>query len=168
MARAVLGAPPGEFTDSFVQLEDFWPRRGKELEAHITELEPAARRMQALRHAIKPYDGTVNPVQRAIQAMYFAHGNVNLDFLASQANISSRQFRRRCYEESGLTPKALCRILRFRRARQLAEASAKPSWARIAAEAGYFDQAHLIRDFQEFTGRTPMSVLSNTRPATLA
>src|SRR5436305_13412933 len=76
MARAVLGAPPGEFTDSFVQLEDFWPRRGKELEAHITELEPAARRMQALRHAIKPYDGTVNPVQRAIQAMYFAHGNV--------------------------------------------------------------------------------------------
>ena len=73
------------------------------------------------------------------------------------------QFRRRCLEESGLTPKHLCRVLRFRRACALAHPAA--DWAEIAAGAGYFDQSHLIRDFREFTGRTPVSVFSNTRRA---
>jgi AraC-like DNA-binding protein len=35
----------------------------------------------------------------------------------------------------------------------------------IALESGYFDQAHLIRDFRQFTGRPPMSVFSNTAAA---
>jgi AraC-like DNA-binding protein len=80
--------------------------------------------------------------------------------------MSERQFRRRCLEESGLAPKHLCRVLRFRRACELGERGLP--WGLIAAEAGYFDQAHLIRDFREFTGATPMgartnvSVFSNT------
>jgi transcriptional regulator GlxA family with amidase domain len=56
----------------------------------------------------------------------------------------------------------LSRILRFRHACQLAERSARPQWTGIAADAGYFDQAHLIRDFHEFAGVPPMAVFSNT------
>jgi AraC-like DNA-binding protein len=51
--------------------------------------------------------------------------------------------------------------MRFRYACELAERSGKLEWAGIAADAGYFDQAHLIRDFREFAGGTPMSVFSN-------
>ena len=87
--------------------------------------------------------------------------SVDLEWVARQANLSSRQFRRRCLEESGLTPKQLCRVLRFRHACQLARGGARVEWAGIAAEAGYFDQAHLIRDFREFAGATPVSVFSN-------
>jgi AraC-like DNA-binding protein len=99
-------------------------------------------------------------VQRAIEVVASSHGDVNLEWVARQAGMSERQFRRRCLEESGLAPKQLCRVLRFRRACALGERGLP--WGLIAAEAGYFDQAHLIRDFREFTGNTPVSVFSNT------
>src|SRR5262249_22982940 len=103
-----------------------------------------------------------NSVQRAIEFITASSGEIDLDYVASQSNLSLRQFRRRCLEESGLSPKHLCRVLRFRRARSFALASSRPDWSRIAADSGYFDQSHLIRDFREFTGRAPMSVFSNT------
>ncbi len=65
--------------------------------------------------------------------------------------------------ETGLTPKKLCRVLRFRRACALG--SLGLPWSLVALDAGYFDQAHLIRDFREFAGTTPMSVSSNTNHA---
>ena len=103
-----------------------------------------------------------NGVQRAIEAVASSHGDIDLEWVARQAGMSERQFRRRCLEESGLPPKQLCRVLRFRRACTLGERGLP--WGLIAAEAGYFDQAHLIRDFREFTGgNTPVSVFSNTR-----
>ncbi len=166
-ARSILGLSPREFTDNFISLEDLWPRRGKELRIRMQEAKSAAHRFQTLRHALGMPEEAANPVQRAIAALSSAHGDLDLDGLASQANLSSRQFRRRCHQETGLTPKHLCRILRFRRAQQLAAGASKVNWSRIAAETGYFDQAHLIRDFREFTGRTPASVFSNTRTLAL-
>src|SRR5436309_1024031 len=85
-------------------------RPGTELKALLAESESVAQQIKALQSVIKPPSGTTSSVQRAIQAICSAHGNVHLDDLASQTNLSSRQFRRRCHEESGLTPKRLCRI----------------------------------------------------------
>jgi transcriptional regulator GlxA family with amidase domain len=99
-----------------------------------------------------------NSVQRAIEAIRAANGAIDLDYVARQSNLSPRQFRSRCLEESGLTPKLLCRILRFRHASRLSGPAAD-----IALAPGYFDQAHMIRDFREFSGDTPMSVFSNRR-----
>jgi AraC-like DNA-binding protein len=111
---------------------------------------------------LPPPASAPNPVQRAIQCVAAANGNVDLDNVAGAANLSPRSFRRRCLEESGLGPKHLCRVLRFRHACRLARNSARPDWAAIAIDAGYFDQAHFIHDFREFTGLTPMAVFSNT------
>lgn len=82
--------------------------------------------------------------------------------------MSPRQFRRRCLEESGLTPKHLARVLRFRHAWRMAHSAAALNWSAIALDAGYCDQAHFIRDFREFTRETPMAVLSNTAEPLLA
>jgi AraC-like DNA-binding protein len=54
-------------------------------------------------------------------------------------------------------------VLRFRHACRIADGPGRPNWPHIALEAEYFDQAHLIRDFHQFTGQTPMAVFSNTR-----
>lgn len=57
--------------------------------------------------------------------------------------------------ETGLAPKLLMRVLRFRRAFRLLDRSAAGGWGRVAVSAGYFDQAHLIREFREFAGAAP-------------
>jgi AraC-like DNA-binding protein len=159
MARPFLRVPPPELTGKIVPLEDLWGAQARQLERRLEDgLEPRIV-AQALIAPPAP-----DPVKRAIEAIIDARGVIDVEWAAGQAGMSPRQFRRRCFEESGLAPKHLCRILRFRHASSLAVAR-YGAWAEIAADAGYFDQAHLIRDFREFTGRSPMSVFSNTAPA---
>jgi AraC-like DNA-binding protein len=82
-----------------------------------------------------------------------------LSRLASDAGLSERHFRRTCVAHAGVPPKYLRRILRFRsaadRLRTIQRRSAQPNWAHFAAAFGYYDQAHLIREFQEFANCTP-------------
>jgi transcriptional regulator GlxA family with amidase domain len=51
-----------------------------------------------------------------------------------------------------MTPKRYARVRRFQRALSLATTSPSPAWAQIAIECGYYDQAHLCREWAEFTG----------------
>jgi AraC-like DNA-binding protein len=55
------------------------------------------------------------------------------------------------------------RLLRFRRAFRLLDQAAPGTWARVAAHAGYFDQAHLIRDFRQFAGTSPSEFFGRNR-----
>ena len=65
-----------------------------------------------------------------------------------------------CLSETGLTPKFLARVLRFRHVLSRVETCA--SFADLALDCGYYDQAHCINEFREFAGRTPaMAVFSN-------
>jgi AraC-like DNA-binding protein len=163
MAGRFLGVSPAELTDKSAPLEDLWPRRARELKQHMDDAKSVDDAMRILLSDLPAPDAALNPTQRAIESLAAAHGNADLDMAAHQANLSLRQFRRRCLEESGLTPKRLCRVLRFRHACRLAGEVDRLDWPAIALEADYFDQSHLIRDFQEFTGHTPMAVFSNTR-----
>lgn len=88
---------------------------------------------------------------------------VSLDQSISQTGLSVRHFRRLCLERAGVSPKYLSRILRFRKAAQRVAGIrgvargvlAQPSWADFAVACGYYDQAHFIREFQEFAGCAP-------------
>ncbi|MGP0075398.1 MAG: helix-turn-helix domain-containing protein [Bryobacteraceae bacterium] len=168
MARTFLRLSSAELTDGSAALADLWPRRASELERQLDDAKSIPDAMRILLSNVAAPRSQPNPVQQAIDALTAANGNADLDLLAQQANLSPRQFRRRCLEESGLTPKHLARVLRFRHACQIARAAGRRlDWAVIALDAGYYDQSHFIRDFREFTGRTPMSdlpmaVLSNT------
>jgi AraC-like DNA-binding protein len=166
MAGPLLGVAPAELTDLQVALEDLWGSASgnpaRELSCRLAEARFAEEQLQLLAAAVPTPPPEPGAVQRGIEAIARSHGAVDLEWVACQSNLSPRQFRRRCLEESGLTPKHLCRVLRFRHAWNLAERAAGRDWSGIAAEAGYFDQAHLIRDFREFAGGPPMSVFSNT------
>lgn len=60
------------------------------------------------------------------------------------------------HEHVGLTPKLFSRVRRFRAVTDRIEKGMPVNWAGLAADCGYFDQAHLIRDFRAFAGITPL------------
>jgi AraC-like DNA-binding protein len=68
--------------------------------------------------------------------------------------ISSRQLERRFKSRVGLLPKLFCRMQRFQRVFQEIDED-RPNWVEAAMSCGYYDQAHLIRDFRDFSGKTP-------------
>jgi len=84
---------------------------------------------------------------------------VSLDDLSAQSGLSARHLRRESLRRTGVSPKYLRRIIRFRYAVERIEAAAaapaQPSWAQFAAACGYYDQAHFTREFLEFAGCTP-------------
>jgi AraC-like DNA-binding protein len=83
-------------------------------------------------------------------------GRVGIGSLASELGWSRRHLAAEFRQHVGLTPKVVARIFRFRRAVRLLERVDDISLADLALECGYFDQAHLNRDFRQFAGCTPV------------
>jgi AraC-like DNA-binding protein len=80
-----------------------------------------------------------------------------VDELADALGISERQLRRRFHQSVGYGPKTLDRILRFRRLVSQASgiSAGEVDLARLAADLGYADQAHMTRDCVRLTGMPP-------------
>jgi len=78
-----------------------------------------------------------------------------LDWLASQACLSSRQLNRKFTERMGVGPKLFSRIVRFNKAFLYREMNPQADWNTIAFNFGYTDYQHLYKEFKEFAGLTP-------------
>jgi AraC-like DNA-binding protein len=90
---------------------------------------------------------------------------VTLDEIASKHNLGLRQMERLFQEFVGVSPKVFERLQRSRQALTLQRAHPDWDWSTIAAAAGYYDQAHLIREFRSQNGSTPVSFALCSRPA---
>jgi AraC-like DNA-binding protein len=99
------------------------------------------------------------PTDRAAQCLFAEAGAPGLGTLARDSNMSYRHFERRFISEFGMTPKKFARIARFQRALDAGAARPDKTWCEIAHEFGYYDQAHMARDFISLGGATPKQVL---------
>jgi AraC-like DNA-binding protein len=102
------------------------------------------------------------PVAAAV-ARLESGGGATVTELAGSVGLTPRTLQRRFRDEVGLDPTLLRRIFRFRTAFRMLERLPPGHWSRVAARAGYFDQAHLIREFRRFAG-TPPSVFFGSGP----
>jgi AraC-like DNA-binding protein len=100
------------------------------------------------------------PIDQVLPLIIKERGLIKIDKLASHACLSIRQFERVFQQRIGLPPKYFSRLVRFAQAWIIKEHQPDINWIKIAHECGYFDQMHLIRDFQEFTGVNPSYIES--------
>jgi AraC-like DNA-binding protein len=91
----------------------------------------------------------------ALELVRRSGGSLSVADVAASTGSSERQLRRAVQRDAGVPLKRYARILRLLRATAAADAFATPPWARLAAELGFADQSHLIRECAALTGRTP-------------
>lgn len=167
-----IGALASEVTDTHAGLEVFWGRPALELRTRLCEAATPREKfrlveemlIRRLRQPVKVHAA----VPMALNVFGQMGGGLSVREAAREAGLSQRQFIRVFTDYVGLTPKFFCRILRFQRARALADASTRLNWAHLAAAAGYFDQSHLIHEFQELCGLSPAEYLAHSPKHALA
>lgn len=91
-----------------------------------------------------------------------------VEHLSARSGLSRRQFSRRFRSAFGVTARDFIQLARFARACRLASTTRSPSWSGLSAQAGYADQSHLVRDFQQLVGLSPTRVFSREWYASLA
>jgi AraC-like DNA-binding protein len=94
-------------------------------------------------------------IEYAYRRLARSTGGARIAALASEIGWSRKHLVDRFRSELGLAPKPIARMMRFHHASRLARGGACSGWAGIAAESGYADQAHLVREFSTLAGETP-------------
>jgi AraC-like DNA-binding protein len=159
-----LGCPCGELHNLNLTLADFWgERKASELIARVHKAASAARKFQALENWL--ILNAALPLQHH-PAVSFALREFQRDSrllksnrLAETIGISQRRFIQVFRDELGLTPKLFSRVQRFQQSIQAIALCDTVNWLDLALSCGYFDQAHFIHDFKEFSNLTPCEYL---------
>ena len=161
----LLGVTANALTDRIVALEDLWGRPGRDLgfellaAPSLTDVMDRLARALAVRtrQTFEPASGRL--ARQAVRLL--EGGEVRVESVAERLGVTARHLRRAFTESVGLGPKEFARTVRLQRA--LRSAATSTDWARIATEAGYYDQAHLIADFRQLVGLTPGAFLKRAR-----
>lgn len=168
MAAAFI-EQPAFFQDKVELLENVWGATARSIHEQLAGSSTPEEMTVVMESFLRPIDPP-DAVQRAL--FHLSTTKASLDRVASDSALSTRTLRRACAEYAGVSPAYLRRILRFREATDSIRAAARsgfqPSWAQLAVGCGYYDQAHFIREFQEFSGSTPGRFLQyQPRPSSL-
>jgi AraC-like DNA-binding protein len=163
-AHRFLGLPMHELANRTVDLENLLPRAA-ELTTRLREAHSWAERFdlveaflaRRLADSVPPSPG----VEWSWHRLRRTGGRAPISELAAELGWSHRRLILRFREQIGLAPKTAARVLRFDRAVGALGSSTFRGLAEIAFRCGYFDQAHLNRDFRELAGTTPTAFLSS-------
>ena len=98
-------------------------------------------------------------VTAAAHQMLSEAGAGRISAMANRAGLSVRQFRRIFLQKVGVSPKLFARIARFEAALDRMARCPGGSWTEVAQRFGYYDQMHMIHEFAQFTGETPIRAL---------
>jgi transcriptional regulator GlxA family with amidase domain len=95
-------------------------------------------------------------IQAACRELNRSHGSYPIGKLARALGTTARTLERRFRSHVGATPKKYARVVRLRHA--VLQRPRLSGWADVAHTTGYYDQSHMIKEFQEIYGLAPESL----------
>jgi AraC-like DNA-binding protein len=155
-APALLGVDAAALRDGRLAIDDAWGDEGRRLAEALDEHDDRAHiLLSALAQRAATAAAPDALVRAAIGRLLVPR--VAVAALARELGVSERQLRRRFEATVGYGPRRLARVLRLGRA--LAAAHAGEELGRVAADAGYADQAHFTHDCRSLAGAAPSALL---------
>ncbi|UII21684.1 helix-turn-helix domain-containing protein [Fulvivirga ligni] len=98
---------------------------------------------------------TNDTVQKAIQLIMEAEGQVMMKDVQDQVYVTERTLERNFMQEVGLTPKQFAKIIQFQSTLDKLGAGNHEKFNDIGLDSGFADQSHFIRTFKKYTGLNP-------------
>lgn len=162
--------PLTEIYNQNVPLKYFFRHDTVELETKLYEANSFASRVRIienyflnlLNQRITKYD--FDRIEQSINIINLTKGVVSIDYLASKACFSRKQFERVFSQYVGTSPKRFLKIIRFQNTINVKSKNASINLTDLTYNCGYYDQSHMINDFQKLAGMTPKQYFNDCEP----
>jgi AraC-like DNA-binding protein len=157
----LLGLPASELTDQHLTLSHLWGDHARQLRSQLLECTVPAQIFRAMEQALlerlrRLQAPLVHPAISFALRSFTAQADISrVTPIQEATGYSARRFSTLFQQAVGLVPKRFCRIQRLRAVIEQVARGEPIEWSRLAVDNGYFDQAHLNRDFRLFSGVTP-------------
>jgi len=166
-ASRFFNLPMHELTDRMTPVADF---ADPDLSAFVRRIEDLKSWQDRLALArtyvtsrLQRNAAPLKPSEIAYHRLLSSGGRLSISELSKELGWSRKHLAHRFRQDIGLSPKATARVIRFNRVLQLTETCREIDWAGLAIDCGYADQAHLIRDFNAYSGYSPTAWQSFVR-----
>jgi AraC-like DNA-binding protein len=164
--RAILGVASAEISSLVLNLADIWGNCAGDLVEMLLATRTWRQRFAILDRAFLSNFNPTSPqpeIVWALRRLEKTYGSLPVQRLADEIGWSRQHFSDRFREAIGVTPKSAARVFRFERACRLIM-DERPSLAYVAASCGYFDQAHMTREWSALAGCSPRAWISSELP----
>jgi len=163
-----FGPPANELQNQMVSLADLWGALAGQLRERLLEAGTPGEKFRVFAEILLARAaqrlGRHPAVDYALGQFRSAAQTSTVAGVTGRIGLSAKRFIDVFSGEVGLTPKLYCRVRRFQRAVRLADRGRTIDWAALAADCGYFDQAHFIHDFRAFSGINPSTYIAQRTP----
>lgn len=167
-ARSWLGIDGDALADQVWPLQDLLGDGAGQLRQDLLQQHNPVQRFLHLegwlRRRRQPRREAPAALRWALAEIRRRRGQVAIEQLQQQLGCSRNHLAQLFRREVGLSAKALARLARFNAAVQWLSGRDRVPWSELALRCGYFDQSHLIRDFQAFSGLSPGEFIRHARP----
>lgn len=156
-----LTMPVADLENKAVSIADVFGAKGKALEEQVLSVTDNLARIKLIEEfllSILADQRTIDTVARnCVEVIFQSQGQMDVTGLSDKMNIHRRNMERKFTSAIGMSPKQLSRVIRLQAALKMLQQKRFTSLTSLAYENGYYDQAHFIKDFKEFTGMSPKS-----------